>query len=80
MTPMPDVPGPDAPDLDAHSRNALARNPHGRMAVEVIDGLLAEVRRLRARVAELESECNGLRAFKQGVDEALNSGDGSYRP
>lgn len=28
----------------------------------------------------LEAEVKSLRAFKAGVDEALNSGDGSYRP
>ncbi len=30
--------------------------------------------------AELRREVESLRAFKRGVDEALNSGDGSYRP
>lgn len=29
---------------------------------------------------ELRREVEGLRAFKRSVDEALNSGDGSYRP
>ena len=29
---------------------------------------------------ELRAEIRGLRAFKSSVDEALNSGDGSYRP
>ena len=28
----------------------------------------------------LEAECESLRAFKRSVDEALNTGDGSYRP
>lgn len=28
----------------------------------------------------LWQEIESLRAFKRGVDEALNSGDGSYRP
>lgn len=32
-----------------------------------------------ARDAE-RAELEGLRAFKRSVDEALNSGDGSYRP
>lgn len=27
-----------------------------------------------------DDEIKGLRAFKQSVDEALNSGDGTYRP
>jgi hypothetical protein len=29
---------------------------------------------------QLEREVEGLRAFKRSVDEALNTGDGSYRP
>lgn len=33
-----------------------------------------------AYVEYLEREVEALRAFKRGVDEALNSGDGSYRP
>lgn len=36
--------------------------------------------RLAARVRALETEIESLRGFKRGVDEALNSGDGSYRP
>ncbi|GAF78903.1 unnamed protein product, partial [marine sediment metagenome] len=32
------------------------------------------------RIEELELEMDGLRRFKRGVDEALNSGDGTYRP
>lgn len=31
-------------------------------------------------VASQRSELEGLRLFKRSVDEALNSGDGSYRP
>jgi len=34
----------------------------------------------RAEVAKLRSEIEALRRFKAGVDEALNSGDGVYRP
>lgn len=32
------------------------------------------------RIVELTREVEGLRGFKRSVDEALNSGDGSYRP
>lgn len=35
--------------------------------------MLAEIDRLTDEVA-------GLRGFKRSVDEALNTGDGSYRP
>lgn len=34
----------------------------------------------KAKIAALENEVAGLRAFKRSVDVALNSGDGSYRP
>lgn len=40
-------------------------------------GLLEE---LAVKVAEMERELESLRSFKRGVDEALNSGDGTYRP
>jgi hypothetical protein len=33
-----------------------------------------------AALAELRAEIRGLLAFKASVDEALNMGDGSYRP
>jgi len=32
------------------------------------------------KIKELIDEVEGLRAFKRNVDEALNSGDGVYRP
>lgn len=35
---------------------------------------------LRSIAARALVEVDNLRAFKRGVDEALNSGDGSYRP
>ena len=31
-------------------------------------------------IAELKHEIEGLRSFKHSVDQALNSGNGSYRP
>ena len=46
-----------------------------------------QLRRLRdladrqaVEICTLLDEVEGLRAFKQSVDEALNVGDGSYRP
>lgn len=36
--------------------------------------------RLILRVDELKAEIKSLEGFKHGVDEALNSGDGVYRP
>lgn len=38
-----------------------------------VPALLAEVERLRA-------EIEGWKRYRAGIDEALNSGDGSYRP
>ena len=37
-------------------------------------------RQLERELAEAKREIESLRAFKRGVDEALNSGDGIYRP
>lgn len=36
--------------------------------------------RLRAAIGALQSEVEALRKFKASVDDALNSGDGAYRP
>ena len=35
---------------------------------------------LRATIATLRDEIAGWEGYKRGIDEALNSGDGSYRP
>lgn len=40
----------------------------------------ADYNALAEHARQLERELNGLREFKRGVDEALNSGDGVYRP
>lgn len=32
------------------------------------------------KMGRMQAEIDGLRAFKRTVDEALNSGDGTYRP
>jgi len=42
--------------------------------------IAAEFAAAHSALAEKEREAESLRAFKRGVDEALNSGDGSYRP
>jgi len=36
--------------------------------------------RLRADLEALQAEIEALQKFKASVDEALNSGDGAYRP
>lgn len=41
---------------------------------------LARMRVLEVEVVKLWEENKSLRAFKNSVDEALNSGDGTYRP
>ena len=42
--------------------------------------LAEQVQWLKDERDELRREVRSLRAFKAGVDDALNSGDGSYRP
>jgi hypothetical protein len=45
-----------------------------------IKALETENASLLKRAEAAERECDGLRAFKNSADEALNSGDGVYRP
>lgn len=45
-----------------------------------IVALAAEARTQRRRARRLEAEVHSLKCFKQEVEEALNSGDGTYRP
>ena len=56
----------------------------GEAELEVCRGALdtkcVELTASLQREAALEIEVAGLRAFKASVDEALNMGDGSYRP
>jgi hypothetical protein len=42
--------------------------------------LKAELSVAQSALADKERELKSLRAFKRSVDEALNSGDGVYRP
>lgn len=50
-----------------------------RAAASRIDSLEKQIAH-QGRCEEIEAERDGLQRFKAGVDEALNSGDGSYRP
>ena len=65
----------------------VLRRSHGRPEAIQITNLFAyaclmdeRLAAAQARVEALRQEVEGLRAFKRSVDEALNSGDGSYRP
>jgi len=53
-------------------------------AVEILDERLnlASIKLSNAydEISKLKKELESLRAFKHSVDEALNSGDGAYRP
>ena len=40
----------------------------------------AVIKNLQRELAGAKAEIEGLRSFKRSVDEAMNSGDGSYRP
>jgi hypothetical protein len=48
-------------------------------ASELADAMMNHYRD-RFGAMPMAQELASLRAFKRGVDEALNSGDGSYRP
>lgn len=39
-----------------------------------------EIGRLTADVQRLQKELDGYRAWERSINEALNSGDGTYRP
>lgn len=60
---------------NARRARAAVNLCHG-MSIEQIEEMLKD----RRTVAKLLAEIKGLRAFKASVDEALNTGDGSYRP
>lgn len=45
-----------------------------------LPALEAELAQARTNVETLLAELEGFRAWKRSVDEALNSGDGAYRP
>jgi hypothetical protein len=49
-------------------------------AIRDRDGYRAAYEKAASRIVEQSKEIEGLRAFKRSVDQALNSGDGSYRP
>jgi hypothetical protein len=38
------------------------------------------VKQYQKEVADLKTELDGLHSWKRGVDAALNTGDGAYRP
>jgi hypothetical protein len=50
------------------------------VTLDRIEALRSERDAALKRAEEAERERDGLRAFKNSVDEALNSGDGTYRP
>lgn len=56
------------------------RSTERRVSPAIGEWALQERPKLLARIAELEAKIAGYLAFKVSVDEALNSGDGSYKP
>jgi hypothetical protein len=46
----------------------------------LLNHMISLARQLERELAEAREIIDGLRRFKAGVDQALNSGDGSYRP
>ena len=60
-------------------RNKLT--PEQRKKADAITGAWPfDLEEMVYELISLRDEVESLRAFKRGVDEALNSGDGSYRP
>ena len=55
------------------------QRPDGLWVLRFSD-FLPELVQAKDDIEALQVELNGLRAWKRGVDEALNSGDGAYRP
>lgn len=55
-----------------------------RQEIEQLTGALADAEQeaatLRTQLQQSEERARSLQAFKNSVDEALNSGNGSYRP
>lgn len=45
-----------------------------------LNGILSALKIAADEIVNLRREIEGYRIFKQSVDEALNRGDGSYRP
>jgi len=45
-----------------------------------ISGLLPDLIQAKDDIEALRAELDSLRAWKRSIDEALNSGDGAYRP
>jgi hypothetical protein len=41
---------------------------------------IAALRQAQARIAELEAQMRSADAYERSINEALNSGDGVYRP
>lgn len=73
--------------LDVKSRLRAAHARDLRAAIEgnydsdtIFHDALAEIERLEALAARLERELAEARALPASIQEALNSGDGSYRP
>jgi hypothetical protein len=61
----------------AHAREIAEERAQG---IGFCDEKDATIEALKAEVARLEEEIVGWVGYKRGIDEALNSGDGSYRP
>jgi len=45
-----------------------------------LEAAAREVAALQFELLQARTELDGLRSWKRSIDEALNSGDGAYRP
>jgi hypothetical protein len=65
--------------IDRHMRGSLTLARTGDFSA-LADHALKQAIEVLELCAKFAREVESLRAFKRGVDEACNSGDGSYRP
>lgn len=72
---------PGTPDLDALMRHDEGCFPTNHACDCTRDARLAAALRERdERIKALTDEVRGYEAYKRNIDDALNSGDGVYRP
>jgi hypothetical protein len=76
----------DVEAIEARYRSVLARTEHADVDPKYLSdlrdvvALCARVRELEAGNATMRQRISGYESWERSVTEALNSGDGSYRP
>jgi hypothetical protein len=70
----------NTPSREMTLREWTMRLPEEHLARKELAALESSLAQAQAVVEALRTELEGLRAWKRSIDEALNSGDGAYRP